>query len=64
MAGRGGLLDSEVQPEILIGMGISGIVMSTIMACRATLKVEDVLNDTNMKLEEIKYGKEVLEPAK
>ena len=64
MAGRGGLLTQKYSPEILIGMGISGIVMSTIMACRATLKVEDVLNDTNMKLEEIKYGKEVLEPAK
>ena len=31
-------------PEILLGVGIVGIVTSTVLACRATLKVETILD--------------------
>lgn len=30
-------------PEILIGVGIAGMVASTVLACRATLKADDIL---------------------
>lgn len=32
-------------PEILLGVGIVSMVGSTVLACRATLKLEEVLND-------------------
>ena len=33
-------------PEILIAVGAVGTVASAVMACRATLKVNDVIDDT------------------
>lgn len=42
---RLGLHIKKHSPEILMGVGVAGIVTSTVMACRATLKVEDVLDD-------------------
>lgn len=37
-------------PEILMGIGIAGVITSTVLACRSTLKVKDILEDkvTNM----------------
>lgn len=37
-------------PEILMGIGIAGVITSTVLACRSTLKVKDILDekDTNM----------------
>ena len=31
-------------PEILIGIGIAGVVTSTVLACRSTLKVQEILD--------------------
>ena len=38
-------------PEILMGIGIAGVVTSTVLACRSTLKVQEILDykETNMK---------------
>lgn len=33
-------------PEILIGAGVVGVIGSTILACRATLKIDEVLDKT------------------
>lgn len=33
-------------PEILLVAGITGAVVSTVMACRATMKVDDILDET------------------
>lgn len=41
-------------PEILIGVGIIGVVTSTVLACRATIKANDILQDTNKELEKNK----------
>lgn len=41
-------------PEILMIAGIAGVVVSTVLACRATLKVSDVLEEHDKKLSEIK----------
>lgn len=45
-------------PEILIVTGAVGAVVSTVMACKATLKVEEVLAETNEKMEAIQEAKE------
>lgn len=41
-------------PEILIVAGVVGVITSTVMACKATTKVGDILEERNEKLEEIK----------
>ena len=40
-------------PEILVAVGIAGTVVSTVMACRATLKVNEVLDEAKEKIETI-----------
>lgn len=44
-SGRGLLMVKKFSPEILTGMGIVGGIASGIMACKATLKVEDVMDE-------------------
>jgi hypothetical protein len=56
--GRTGLILKKHSPEILIAAGVVGIVASTIMACKATLKADTVINDTKEKLDRIHYAKE------
>lgn len=43
----------KYSPEILVAAGIVGGVTSAVMACKATLKVDEVLEDHNSKLERI-----------
>ena len=40
-----GLLASEKSPKILFVAGVAGMVGSTVLACRATLKLEEVLDE-------------------
>jgi len=40
-------------PEILLGAGIVGVVASTVMACKATTKVEDILADSKQRVENV-----------
>ena len=50
------LLNLKVQkhsPEILMGLGIIGTVASAVMACRATLKVNDILEEKKKTVEAI-----------
>jgi hypothetical protein len=58
VAGRGILLARKHSPEILMVSGVVGIVASTVMACKATLKAEDVIDEARGKLEKIQYAKE------
>lgn len=53
VAGRSGLLFKKHSPEILMVTGVVGIVTSTVMACRATLKVEAILDAHQEKKEKI-----------
>ncbi len=41
-------------PTILFGAGIVGVVGSTVLACRATLKMEDVLHKTETEIKKAK----------
>ena len=43
----------KYSPEILLGVGIVGTVGSTVLACKATLKVEDILDEREESLEKI-----------
>ena len=36
-------------PEILAGIGVVGVVASTVLACKATMKINDVLEDADRK---------------
>ena len=48
-------------PEILVVAGIVGTVTSTVMACKATTKVNDVLADSKEELDKIHVAGERLE---
>lgn len=45
-------------PEILVVTGIVGTVASTVMACKATTKLHDVLDDTKEKIDMFHQGAE------
>jgi len=53
MAGRSGLVLKKYSPEILLVVGIGGTVASTILACRATLHVDEVIETHRTKLDKI-----------
>src|SRR4051794_36288742 len=40
------LLTQKNSPKLLLGAGVVGMIGSTVLACRATLKVEDILEKT------------------
>ena len=60
-----GLKLKKHSPEIMLAAGIGGVVVSGVMACKATLKVNDVLDEKQDNIEKInevlenpeKYGK-------
>lgn len=41
-------------PHILFGAGVAGVITSTVLACRATLKLEEKLDKTKIRLDDIK----------
>ena len=41
-------------PEILMGVGVVGVVTSTVMACKATMKLNDVLEESKETRDKIK----------
>lgn len=57
-AGHAGLVLKQHSPEILIGVGIVGLVGAGVMACKATLKVEGVMAEHKEKLDKITYAKQ------
>lgn len=61
---RLGLQISKRSPELCLGTGIVFGVGATVMACRATLKIEDILNDHNETIEKIGYALEHPEACK
>jgi hypothetical protein len=51
---RTGLLAQKNSPRVLFGTGVVGMVGSTVLACRATLKMHEVLEQAQMDLETAK----------
>jgi Family of unknown function (DUF6353) len=52
--GRASLIAQKNSPHILFGVGVAGIITSTILACRATLKLEKNLDEIKTDLESVK----------
>ena len=59
--GRGTLIARKYSPEILMAVGIAGMVTSTVMACKATLKVDQVKKTSEYKLTKIKRAHDELD---
>lgn len=51
--GKACLKAKKHSPEVLIGVGVVGVVASAVMACKATLKVNDILDDAKKNIETI-----------
>jgi len=51
---RQGLRASKHSPAILFGVGVAGMIGSTVLACRATLKVDETLDATKRELDRVK----------
>lgn len=52
--GKASLVLRKSSPEILAVVGTVGVVVSAVMACKATTKASDILNETNDQLEAVK----------
>lgn len=51
--GKANLSIKKASPEILIVAGTVGVVVSAVLACKATLKVESVIDDTKAKITKV-----------
>lgn len=58
VAGKGGLVLKQRSPQILLLVGVVGAVGATVLACKATLKLEDVLDIHTEKVEMVKSAYE------
>ena len=61
-AGHGLLILKKFSPEILMGTGVIGVIASTVLCCRSTLKVEPVLDEAKDKLDIVRENKEMFAP--
>lgn len=50
---RTGLKLKKHSPEILMTVGVIGVVASGVIACKATLKVQDIIDDAKQKIDMI-----------
>lgn len=51
--GKVGLSLKKHSPEILLVVGVVGTVASTVMACKATTKVKDILEETKEQVDQV-----------
>lgn len=52
--GRNALRLQKTSPSILFGVGIVGVVGGTVLACRATLKMDSVLDEAADKMDKVR----------
>lgn len=57
--GRAGLRLKKYGPEILVVVGVVGVVSSAVMACKATTKAGDILEEAREKLDNIHEAEEL-----
>lgn len=53
-AGRTGLLLKKKSPELLMAAGLLGFAGTVVLACKATLKVEEIIAEAEEKIDKIK----------
>ena len=58
---RAGLYLKKHSPEILMGIGAAGTVASAVLACKATLKVDEIKKEKEDKLSKIKEATETIQ---
>lgn len=58
LVNRAGLKVKKYSPELLIGVGVVGVVAGAVMACKATLKVNEVLEQPKEDIEKIHIAHE------
>lgn len=47
------LLGKKHSPTILFGLGVVGVIGTTVAACKATLRLEEILNETNTRIDNL-----------
>lgn len=57
--GRAGLKLKKYSPEILVVVGVVGVISSAVMACKATTKAGDILEEAREKLDNIHEAEEL-----
>lgn len=58
-AGRQILVAQKHSPVLLFGVGVIGVAATVVLACRATLKMEEVIGEAEEKKEKIETAKEL-----
>lgn len=58
---KAGLYLKKHSPEILMGIGAAGTVASAVLACKATLKVDEIKKEKEDKLSKIKEATETIQ---
>jgi len=53
--GRGGLYIKKYSPEILTGVGVVGVIATTVFASKATLKLEPIIDRLNGEVAVVKH---------
>lgn len=53
---RAGLKVSKASPPVLLGVGVVGMIGTVVLASRATLKLEDILDETQEKLDQVEMA--------
>ena len=51
--GKTGLTLKAVSPGIMLGIGVVGVIASTVLACKATLKVDAIIAEHRENKEKI-----------
>ena len=59
---RGILITKKFSPELMLGLGIIGVVTSTVLACKATLKVDQIKKENQEIIDKINHAKEEIDP--
>lgn len=59
LVGKATLLGKKYAPEVLLALGIAGVVAGTVMACKATTKYQDILDEHEKKMEKQRRASEL-----
>lgn len=62
--GRNALLLQKASPNVLFGVGVIGVVSGTVLACRATLKMDKVLDEAIEKMDRVNNYEDPVYDAK